>query len=181
MLLINMVFLSIAAMRLVTMKTKTEQADKIRMLRNALISALIYTPILGVPWVLLLVNMFMHYDVIEWVFILVNGTMGIVFFIVFVLRNNEVQGIFMKRRTEPTDKNPESSGDKVISKSLEDFDLDMHRMEESNQKKIVRNTDVKGTFKYSLVLCYINNPAIIYIQIIGLNKQKQAYLQTANY
>ena len=95
-LLINIVLLILAVIRIVTARFKSGEREKMVLLRNALIYSFILTPILGLPWVVLILNVFIVHTIVEWIFILVNGSMGVVFFLVVVLGNKEVREIFSK-------------------------------------------------------------------------------------
>ena len=105
-LLINMVLLILAVVRIMIAKSKSgeEERKKLVLLRNALIYSFILTPILGLPWVILIFNIFIVHTTVEWIFILVNGSMGVVFFLVVVLGNKEVKEIFNRVKEKTSTK-----------------------------------------------------------------------------
>ena len=66
------------------------------MLKRALIAGVILLPVLGLPWIVILIDfIFAQYAitsvVFEWVFLILNGPSGIIFLIVFTLMNRAVQ------------------------------------------------------------------------------------------
>ena len=95
-LVINMIVLFIATLRIATTKFGTDKVDQKQALRKGLISALILTPLLGIPWLLLLLNIFIANPIVQWSFIIINGLMGVFFFIAVTLRNAEVKKLFVK-------------------------------------------------------------------------------------
>ena len=72
--------------------------DKVNssILKRALLSGVILLPVLGVPWIVILIDfIFAQYGitsaVFEWVFLILIGPSGIIFLIVFTLLNKTVQ------------------------------------------------------------------------------------------
>ena len=64
-----------------------------------MVTAMVLTPVLGVPWLILILNVAIRSSVVEYFFIILNGLIGLVFLLVVALRNKEVQAI-LKRRKE---------------------------------------------------------------------------------
>ena len=95
-LLINLVILAFATIRIATTKFCEEKIDEKQALRKGIISLLILTPLLGVPWLLLLLNVFISDPIIQWLFIIINGLMGVFFFLAITLCNAEVKKLFAK-------------------------------------------------------------------------------------
>ncbi|KAI6658157.1 Phosphatidylinositol phosphatase PTPRQ-like isoform X2, partial [Oopsacas minuta] len=108
-LLINLILLILAVVRIVTARAKAGEDQRLGLIKNVLIYSLILTPILGLPWVILIFNIFIRSTVVEWIFILLNGGMGLIFFIVVTLGNAEVRAIFKRKRNTQTTSNTISS------------------------------------------------------------------------
>ena len=98
-LLINIIILIISVIRVSTTKSGSERLQERQVIKNALISSLILTPILGIPWILLLLNIFITNPIIQWSFILTNGLMGVFYFFAVTMRNEEVKQKFRKSDT----------------------------------------------------------------------------------
>ena len=67
-------------------------------MRDALVTGLVLTPVLGIPWIVLILNVVIQNPILEYIFIILNGLMGLVFLLVVVIRNREVQTIFKRRK-----------------------------------------------------------------------------------
>ena len=137
-LIINVVLLIIGVVRIVTARAKTEENENMKLFRNALISGLILSPILGLPWVILVFNLFIQDAVVEWIFILVNGLMGVVFFFVVVLRNAEVQAIFRKRSVDTSTPSKSMAGISTINSNSNTI---------NKFKKVGKNTNTMEMMK----------------------------------
>ena len=90
-LIINSVLLFISTVRIYRSIVKFDK-DKLRALRVSLISAAILIPVLNTPWLLLLFTLdrSTYSIIVEWIFVFLNASNGILFFFLFVLRNNEI-------------------------------------------------------------------------------------------
>ena len=97
MILINTIFLIIAIIRIIQTRYAAIKDDARKIVKDALITGLVLTPVLGLPWLILIFNVAIQHSVLEWVFIIVNGLMGLVFLLVVVLRNKEVLAVFKKK------------------------------------------------------------------------------------
>ena len=91
-----MIILVFASIRIATAKFGTDKLDEKQALRKGIISSLILTPLLGIPWLILLVNVFIPEPVVQWAFIIINGLMGVFFFFAVTLRNAEVKKLCTK-------------------------------------------------------------------------------------
>lgn len=69
--------------------------------KKALIRSAILTPVLGIPWIILPFNLILTSvyvsTVFEWLFLLLIGPVGIVYFILFTVRNATVYEFFTKK------------------------------------------------------------------------------------
>ena len=97
MILINTIFLIISIIQIIQTRYVAIKDDTRRIVKDALITGLVLTPVLGLPWLILIFNVAIQHSVLEWVFIIVNGLMGLVFLLVVVLRNKEVLAVFKKK------------------------------------------------------------------------------------
>ena len=95
-ILVNVIFLIIAMIRIIQAKSNKDNEAR-DTIKSALVAGLVLTPVLGLPWLILIFNVAIQHSVLEWVFIIVNGLMGLVFLFVVVLRNAEVLA-FLKRK-----------------------------------------------------------------------------------
>ena len=119
-LTINVVFLVIAIAKIVNAKLKNDHRD---ILKDTLIAALVLTPVLGVPWLFLILNVSIRHVALEFIFTFLNSLIGVIFLFAVVLRNKEVNTLLCKRRinkgsgqpaTDKTGK-PISSGSMQVS------------------------------------------------------------------
>ena len=104
MLAINTLSLIIAIVRIIQVRSSDDQ--NIKKLKNnmksALITGLTLTPVLGIPWLILIFNIAIDNTILDWIFIIINGLMGLVFFVLVVIRNKQVQGKFQRIRESYT-------------------------------------------------------------------------------
>ena len=97
-LLINIIILIIAVVRISTTKFGSERLQERQVIKNALISSIILTPILGIPWILLLLNILIFNPITKWFFSLTNGLMGVFYFFAVTIRNEQVKEKFRKSK-----------------------------------------------------------------------------------
>ena len=90
-LIVNIVLLVASTIRIYISISKYDKG-KARALRVSLSSAVILVPVLNIPWLMLLFTLdrSTYSVIVEWIFIFLNGSNGILFFFLFVLRNNEI-------------------------------------------------------------------------------------------
>ena len=67
-------------------------------MKSAAITGLTLAPVLGLPWLILVFNIAIHNEILEWIFIIVNGLLGLVFFVLIAIRNKQVLAKFRKNR-----------------------------------------------------------------------------------
>ena len=108
-----------------------------------MITGLVLTPVLGLPWLFLVFNVAIQHSALEWVFIIINGLMGLVFLFVVVLRNKEVltffknKGKFTVSNTQKTNGNNTSNsgtGNFLTSNRFKKNTLERQSAEESKIK-----------------------------------------------
>ena len=93
-LLVNIVLLVVCVCRIYfSLKRFDKDRGRLHALKVALTSAVVMVPVLNTPWLLLLFTLdkSTYSIIIEWIFVFINGSNGIVFFFLFVLRNREIQ------------------------------------------------------------------------------------------
>ena len=90
-LFVNIVLLVVSTVKIYVSISKYDKG-KARALRVSLTSAFILIPVLNTPWLLLLFTLdrSTYSIIVEWIFVFLNGSNGILFFFLFVLRNNEI-------------------------------------------------------------------------------------------
>ena len=97
---VNMVILVISVIRISTTKFGSEKLKEKQVIKTALVSTLILTPLLGIPWIILLLNIFIVDPAVQWGFIITNGLMGIFFFFAITIRNAEVKKLLKLKKGE---------------------------------------------------------------------------------
>ena len=97
-ILINIVFHIIAISKIIYDKCGKNDNHHRDIVRDALVTGLVLTPVLGIPWIVLILNVVIQNPILEYIFIILNGLMGLVFLLVVVIRNREVQTIFKRRK-----------------------------------------------------------------------------------
>ena len=98
-LILNVFFLVIAIAKIVYTKLNNPNNELKEVLKDTLITALVLTPVLGIPWLCLILNVSIQHVVLEFVFIFLNGLIGVIFLFVVVLRNKEVYTLLCKRKS----------------------------------------------------------------------------------
>ena len=98
-LIINVVFLVIAIAKIVYSKLNNPNNEHKVVLKDTLITALVLTPVLGIPWLCLILNISIQHVALEFIFIFLNSLIGVIFLFVVVLRNKEVHNVLCKRRS----------------------------------------------------------------------------------
>ena len=96
-LIINVVFLVIAIIKIIYSKLNNTNNKHQVVLKDALITALLLTPVLGIPWLFLIFNISIQHVVLEFIFIFLNSIIGLIFLFVVVLRNKEVRTTCKRR------------------------------------------------------------------------------------
>ena len=98
-LFVNMIILIISAIRISTIKFDSENLKEKQMIKSALGSNLILTPLLGIPWIILSLNIFIVDPIVQWSFIIINGLIGIFFFFLITMRNPEVKILLKMKKS----------------------------------------------------------------------------------
>lgn len=152
-LCLNFVFLIFGIVKIV----KTQSADNSVILRmkKGLTAICVLTPVLGLSWSsLLLVQVESLYDIaLEWIFVLLNGPIGILFFFLFVIRNNEVTIFFkggkrkqlLKKYSKSLDEGSTSSGLRSYRYSLKSASIDTQQEHSTLTKTKPGNDDDRTT------------------------------------
>ena len=118
---INLIILAFATIRIATTKFGTEKFDEKQALRKGLLSMMILTPLLGIPWLLLLLNLFIMDPIVQWSFILINGLMGVFFFLAITLRNTEVKKLCARSSKDSSHQSTSLSDGKSIGLLIRKF------------------------------------------------------------
>ncbi|KAI6661354.1 hypothetical protein LOD99_10021 [Oopsacas minuta] len=114
---VNAVLLVIAIIKIVYAKCANKNNEHKNIVKDALITALVLTPVLGIPWLFLLLNITIRHIALQYIFVFLNGLMGLVFLLVVVLRNREVHGILKKRKTIGVPTHPSTGTRGTLSSS----------------------------------------------------------------
>ena len=97
-LLINVVILIITISKIIYSKWGNINNQHKDIIKDAMVTAMVLTPVLGIPWLILILNVSIRSTVVEYFFIILNGLIGLVFLLVVVIRNKEVQAILKRRK-----------------------------------------------------------------------------------
>ena len=143
-ILINAVFLTIALIRIVQIKSTDQNNETMKIVKDALITGLVLTPVLGLPWLILIFNVAIQHSVLEWLFIIINGAMGLVFFLVVVLRNKEVLTRF-KRKKQTTGSNAHQSTPQNVPSSSTRSTFTSNRFRKTNtlERHLVKEAEIE--------------------------------------
>ena len=159
-LIINVIFLVIAIAKIIYTKWSNQNNEHKDVVKDALITALVLTPVLGIPWLFLILNISIQHISLEFIFIFLNGLIGLVFLLVVVLRNKEVHALLCRRRkaagTDQTPSGPVSSttASSQISSKFKKQGAGVSTLE----RKMVKEVDIEGgatnECKYSMLHYY---------------------------
>ena len=108
--LINMVLLVIAVTRILTaLRMKMRQMTRLKQARAAAFGSFILVPILGIPWIVAVLNFFVSVSLFQWIFVILNTPQGLMFFLLYVLNNKELlKKVFYRRRASAKESASES-------------------------------------------------------------------------
>ena len=95
---LNFIILCITLCRIFYALKKTNNFKSSEISKKTIITGFTLTPILGLPWSVTILGIFIHHPVIGWIHAFLSGSLGIVFFFVVVLQNDEVQALLWKSR-----------------------------------------------------------------------------------
>ncbi|KAI6650427.1 Adhesion G-protein coupled receptor D2 [Oopsacas minuta] len=97
---INFIILCITLCRIFYAFKKTNNYKSSEIGKKTVITAFTLTPILGLPWGVTIIGMFIRHIVIDYLIVVLTGSLGIIFFFVVVLLNDEIQELLCKARTK---------------------------------------------------------------------------------
>ena len=141
-LIINVIFLVIAIVKIIYSKLNNRNNELSVLLKDALITSLVLTPVLGIPWLVLILNVSIQHVVLEFVFIFCNSIIGLIFLFVVVLRNKEVNDLLCKRR------NNKGSGQPATAKTGKPYSTGSVQLSDKFKRATGTNTleraDPKG-------------------------------------
>lgn len=97
-----------------SVRGKGEQVDELEAMKKTALTVVVLLPVLSAPWILGIINVFItsvvSTTIIEWVTILLTAPTGLLFFLLVVLRNAQVQEVVFRRKpTFPTNASQTSS------------------------------------------------------------------------
>ena len=106
--LITLVACVFMCIRFVNVRKRLEN-DVIRTdIKHIMLSTVILTSLLSIPWITLMVYFFIDNSLVEWVFVLLNDTTGIFFLIFIALRVNEVIDFILCKSTRNVTETPQT-------------------------------------------------------------------------
>ena len=96
---INLFLMVIAVVRIISgMRTKLQEMTRFRQGRVLAYSTLVLVPVLGIPWIVAVLNFFVSVSFFEWVFVILNTPQGLMFFLLYVLNNREMLKKLSRRK-----------------------------------------------------------------------------------
>ena len=98
-ILLNFIIFCITLCKIFFALKKTNNLKSHEIRKKTIITGFTLTPILGLPWGVTIFGIFVHHPIISWVHAVLNGSLGILFFFVVVLQNDEVQALLCKCRS----------------------------------------------------------------------------------
>ena len=145
MILINAVFLIIALIQIIRAQASAQNNETRNIAKNALITGLVLTPVLGLPWLILIFNVTIQHSILEWLFIIVNGAMGFIFFLVVVLRNKEVLTRFRRgKQTAFSNTHPSSQQTAPSSSTPSSFTSNRFRKTNTLERRLIKESEIQG-------------------------------------
>ena len=95
---INFVIFCFTLVKIFYAMKRTSSIKNSEIRKKTLITGFTLTPILGLPWGFNIIGFFWQHPAISWIHVVLNGSIGISFFFIVVVLNEEVQGLFCKSR-----------------------------------------------------------------------------------
>ena len=96
---INFIIFCITLYRIFFALKKSNNYKTGEISKKTIITGFTLTPILGLPWGLTIIGVFTNHSILHWLHSTLSGSLGIIFFLVVVLLNDEVQELLCKTRT----------------------------------------------------------------------------------
>ena len=102
---INMVLLVVAVTRIMMgLRMKMRQMTRLKQARTAAFASFILVPVLGIPWIVAVLNFFVSVSFFQWIFVILNTPQGIMFFLLYVLNNKDLlKKVFYRKRMSGND------------------------------------------------------------------------------
>ena len=103
-----------------TVRQKGDKIEDFEAMKKMAATLLVLIPVLSVPWIIGVVNAFVSIAVtttiLEWVSILLTAPLGLLFFLLVVLRNTQVQEVVFKRKEDGATPSTQQTSGSVSSK-----------------------------------------------------------------
>ena len=96
---INLFLMVIAVVRIISgMRAKLQEMTQFRQARVVAFGTLVLTPVLGIPWIVAVLNFFVSVSLFQWIFVLLNTPQGLLFFLLYVLNNRDMLRKLSRRK-----------------------------------------------------------------------------------
>ena len=104
---INLILLIISIVRILTgLKVKMRQMTRVKQAKAAMIATFILVPLLGIPWIVAVLNFFVSVSLFQWIFVILNTPQGLMFFLLYVVNNRELtKKIFWRKKEMRSSRN----------------------------------------------------------------------------
>lgn len=88
---INLFLMVIAVVRIISgMRAKLQEMPRFRQARVVAFGTLVLVPVLGIPWIVAVLNFFVSVSLFQWIFVILNTPQGLMFFLLYVLNNRDM-------------------------------------------------------------------------------------------
>lgn len=122
-----------------------ENKDKLDSFKCTFIIVLVLTPVLGLPWIVLLLNLFIIDTLpVEWAFNLLLCPVGVVFLLVVTISNKEVKNVFRSEQNTTRNVDTESAtspknSDKNFAPEISKSKLPIESSQNVSAKEVYEN------------------------------------------
>ena len=97
-----------------TVRSKGDSTDDFDAMKKMAVTLLVLIPVLSIPWIIGVINAFITISItttiLEWVSILLTAPLGLLFFLLVVLRNAQVQEVVFRRKPKGLTSSQQTSG-----------------------------------------------------------------------
>ncbi|KAI6657435.1 EGF, latrophilin and seven transmembrane domain-containing protein 1-like [Oopsacas minuta] len=88
---INIFLLVIAITRIfMGLRTRIQEMTRFRQARTVALGTFVLVPVLGIPWIVAVLNFFVSVSLFQWIFVILNTPQGLLFLLLYILNNREL-------------------------------------------------------------------------------------------
>ena len=159
--LFTLVTLVVMCLRFVGIRKRIDD-DVIRAdIKHIMLSTAVFTSILTIPWITLVVYFLIDNSIVEWVFVLLNDTIGIFFFIFISLRVREVTYLILCKSKQNTTESPQVDARlNAVHNPIYDEDIQTINPDENYLQMIKLGADFLPYGEFCCILNSCNDESI---------------------